>query len=102
MNKLWETLVRWRTWLVNVLFAILLTPELVVALLGFDWATVIPPGLMPYVSLAIIILNIWMRPRPASIASDPEVQVKKAIERTDTPSKIVVEEAGVTTAIIRA
>jgi hypothetical protein len=77
MNKLWETLVRWRTWLVNTVFVVLLTPELLLALLGFDWGTIIPARYMPYVTLAIIILNVWMRPRPAVVASDPEVDMRK-------------------------
>lgn len=78
MSKLWETLVRWRTWFVNVVFAILLTPELLVALLGFDWGTIIPAQYMPYVTLAVIVLNVWMRPRPAVVASDPEVDMRKS------------------------
>lgn len=77
MNKLWETLVRWRTWLVNTVFVVLLTPELLLALLGFDWGTIIPARYMPYVTLAIIILNVWMRPRPAVVASDPEVEMRR-------------------------
>lgn len=77
MNKFWETLVRWRTWLVNTVFVVLLTPELLLALLGFDWGTIIPARYMPYVTLAIIILNVWMRPRPAVVASDPEVDMRK-------------------------
>ncbi|MBO9589518.1 hypothetical protein [Devosia sp.] len=102
MNKLWETLVRWRTWLVNVVFAILLTPELLMALLGFDWGSIIPAKYMPYVTLAVIVLNVWMRPRPASVASDPEVQVKMAISETSDPSTIKVIENGETKAVIRA
>ena len=102
MNKLWETLVRFRTWLVNAIFLVLVTPELLVALLGFDWSTVIPARYMPYVTLAVIVLNVWMRPRPASVASDPEVQVKKAIQQTDDPSTIKVIENGETKAVIRA
>lgn len=102
MSKLWETLVRWRTWLVNTVFVVLLTPELLIALLGFDWGSILPAKYMPYVTLAVIILNVWMRPRPATVASDPEVQVKKAIEQTDDPSTIIVEERGLTKAVIRA
>lgn len=67
---LWDKLVRWRTYVVNFLFAVLLAPELVTALLGFDWGAILPPRVMPYVTLAIIIANIWMRPRPADRASD--------------------------------
>lgn len=102
MNKLWETLVRFRTWFVNVVFLLLLTPELLVALLGFDWASIVPERYMPYVTLAVIVLNVWMRPRPASIASDPEVQVKKEIAQADGPVRVMVEQAGETKAVIRA
>jgi hypothetical protein len=77
MQKLWDHLRRWRTWLVNVVFAVLLSPELINALLGFDWATIIPRQYMPYVSLAVIVLNVWMRPRPAVLPHDPEVRVKR-------------------------
>lgn len=77
LGSAWDTFVRWRTWLVNTVFLVLLTPELVVALLGFDWKTIIPSQYMPYVTLAIIILNIWMRPRPAVVSSDPEVDMRK-------------------------
>jgi hypothetical protein len=100
--KLWETLVRWRTWFVNTVFVILLTPELLVALLGFDWKTIIPAQFMPYVTLAIIVLNVWMRPRPAAVASDLEVKVKNTVEATDDPSTVIIEERGVTKAVIRA
>lgn len=102
MKKLWDTLVRWRTWLVNALFAVLLTPELLVALLGFDWKLIVPPGFMPYVTLAIIILNVWMRPRPAATRDDPEVQVREAIKASDGPVKVEVTEAGGAKAVIRA
>ena len=72
MAKLWEILVRWRTWLVNVLFGIIISPDLVLALLGFDWGTVVPKAWMPYVTLTVIVLNVWMRPRPAVIKKDLE------------------------------
>lgn len=72
LEKLWDRLVRFRTWVVNVLFGILITPDLVMVLLGFDWSMVTPPKYMPYVTLAIIVLNVWMRPRPAVRARDVE------------------------------
>lgn len=101
MKKLLETLARWRTWLVNVVFAILLSPELVNALLGFDWATIIPRQYMPWVSLAVIVLNVWMRPRPAALASDPEVKVKQALDRAPADAHVEVKADGVTKAVIR-
>jgi hypothetical protein len=101
MQKLWNTLRRWRTWLVNVVFAILLSPELINALLGFDWATIIPRQYMPYVSRAVIILNVWMRPRAAALPSDPEVKVREVLKRTDGPAHVEVKAGGVTKAVIR-
>jgi hypothetical protein len=99
---MWEFLVRWRTWLVNVFAALLLVlPDLLTALLGFDWGTIIPKVYMPYVTLAIIIVNVWMRPRPASVASDPEVKVKKALKGTDYAT-VTVEHAGEVKAVIDA
>lgn len=100
---MWEFLVRWRTWLVNVFAALLLVlPDLLTALLGFDWGTIIPKAYMPYVTLAIIIVNVWMRPRPASVASDPEVKVKKAISKAEYGATVTVEAGGETKAVIEA
>lgn len=101
MSKVWETLVRWRTWFVNVVFAILLTPELLMALLGFDWGTIIPAKYMPYVTLAIIILNVWMRPRAAATKDDPEVQVRETLKAADGPAVVEVKTGGLTKAVIR-
>lgn len=70
MAKLWEYVLRWRTWIVNVLFGVIISPDLILALLGFDWGAVIPERWMPYVTLAVVVLNVWMRPRPAVIAKD--------------------------------
>lgn len=78
MRRAWEFLIRWRTWLVNAGAGLLLVlPDIVLALLGFDWATILPREWMPYITLAIIVLNVWMRPRPAVIASDPEAEVSR-------------------------
>lgn len=73
---LWETLVRWRTWVANSFFAVLITPDLILALLGFDWGLIIPREFMPYVTLLVIVLNVWMRPRPAVIKEDPEANLR--------------------------
>lgn len=73
-----ETLFRWRTWIVNGFFAIvLILPELIISLMGFDWATIVPAEYMPWVTLFILIVNVWMRPRAAVLAHDPEVQIAK-------------------------
>lgn len=71
-HRLWDTLVRWRTWIANILFGIIITPDLILAMLGYNWAEVIPARYMPLVTVAIIALNVWMRPRPAVRAQDVE------------------------------
>ena len=100
MSFIWETLVRWRTYLVNIVLALLfIIPEL---LNSPEILAVIPHDYQRWFLVAAFLINILMRPRPASIASDPEVQVKKAISKTDDPSTIVVKEKGLTTAVIHA
>jgi len=76
-SKIWDRLVRWRTWVVNVLFGAILTPDMILALLGFDWSLIIPPRYMPAITLGIVVLNVWMRPRAAVRADDPEAQVNR-------------------------
>jgi len=68
MHAIWETLVRWRTWAVNLGFTILLiipdilnTPEVL---------AVIPSGYQKYVIAAAFLVNIWLRPRPAVMKKD--------------------------------
>lgn len=72
---MWNTLRRWRTWIVNGLAALLLVlPDVLNALAGFDWSGIVPARYMPLVTLAIIILNVWMRPRPAVLPHDDEAR----------------------------
>jgi len=100
LNPIWEVLVRWRTWLVNVTLALLfIIPEV---LNSTEILAVIPHDYQRWFLVATFLVNILMRPRPASIASDPEVQVAKAIAKTDDPSTIVVKEKGQTVAIVHA
>lgn len=72
-----EYVIRFRTWIVNVLFAFLLAPEVIMVLLGADWGSIIPDPYIKYITIAIPILNIWMRPRPAVLSSDPEAKLSK-------------------------
>jgi len=100
VNTLWEKVVRFRTWIVNLLLALLvIAPEL---LNSPEVIAVIPAEYQRWALAAVFLINIWMRWRPATIASDPEVQVKKAIEQTDAPSRIEVIENGDVKAVIRA
>ena len=68
MADLWAFLRRFRTWLFNILAALVVVlPEVVSALAGHDWRAIVPPEYMPYVTAAIIVINVLMRPRPAAI-----------------------------------
>lgn len=76
MNKIWETLVRWRTWLVNLFASLLiLLPELLNAP---EVIAVIPVQYQKYVFVAALVLNIIMRPRPAVMADDLEASVSRS------------------------
>jgi predicted cobalt transporter CbtA len=68
LNKIWEALVRFRTWLVNIVgAALILLPELLNAP---EVIAVIPQQYQKYVFVAALLLNIWMRPRPAVMKKD--------------------------------
>lgn len=72
---MWNTFRRWRTWIVNVLAAVVLfLPDLLNALAGFDWGSIIPHQYLPYITLALIVVNIWMRPRAAVLPHEDEAQ----------------------------
>jgi len=74
-SRLWDFLVRWRTWLANVIGAVLLAlPDLLFLLQAPELMAVLPPGYQKWLALALLIVNIWMRPRPAVRAADPEVR----------------------------
>lgn len=74
IDRIWDVLVRWRTWIVNVVFGAILTPEVILVLMGFDWGTIVPVKYMPAVTITLALLNVWMRPRPAVRAHDPEAK----------------------------
>lgn len=68
MSGLWAFLRRFRTWLFNIAAAILVViPEIIAALAGHDWRAIVPAEYMPYMTAAIIVVNVMLRPRPASI-----------------------------------
>lgn len=99
IDRLWVAIVRGRTYLLNGVLALaFILPEV---LNSPEILAVIPAPYQRWFLVAAFLANIWMRPRPASIASDPEVQVRKAIEKTDLPSTIIIKEEGETTAVIR-
>lgn len=70
LTQIWDALVRFRTWVVNLVAAALLilpevlnTPEVI---------AVVPVQYQKYVFVAALLLNIWMRPRPAVMKKDVE------------------------------
>ena len=70
MRGLWEALVRWRTWLVNlVLSGLVLIP---IVLNSPEVLAVIPMEYQKWFLLAAFIINIWLRPRPAVMRKDLE------------------------------
>jgi hypothetical protein len=74
MTYLWELTVRFRTWIVNLVFALMIVaPEL---LNSPEVLAVIPAEYQRYVLAAAFLVNIWMRPRPAVIKSDPEADMR--------------------------
>ena len=65
LANIWEAIVRFRTWLVNIIGAALIVlPELLNAP---EVLAVIPVQYQKYVFVAALLLNIWLRPRPAAI-----------------------------------
>lgn len=76
MTKLWEYLVRFRTWIVNLVLAItIVAPDI---LNSPEVLAVIPAEYQRYVLAAGFLLNIWMRPRPAVISTDLEASVSRS------------------------
>ena len=70
LNQIYEALVRFRTWVVNLFAAALIVlPELLNAP---EVLAVIPPSYQKWVFVAALLLNIWMRPRPAVMKKDVE------------------------------
>lgn len=68
MDKIWDTLVRWRTWLLNATLALaFILPEV---LNSPEILAVIPSEWQRWFLVGAFLLNIWMRPRPAVRAHD--------------------------------
>ena len=75
MTSFIKTLARWRTWVINLLLAVItLAPEVLNAP---EILAIVPQDYQRMFLAGLFLLNIWMRPRPAVLPSDPEVQVKK-------------------------
>lgn len=70
LAKLWDFLVRFRTWLVNAGFVLLMfIPDI---LNQPEVLAVIPDAYDKYIIAAAFLVNIWLRPRPADRKRDLE------------------------------
>lgn len=75
MKALFKTLARWRTWVLNLLLVFAtLAPEILNAP---EILAIVPHEYQRMFLAGLFLLNIWMRPRPAVLPGDPEVQVRK-------------------------
>jgi hypothetical protein len=79
MKRIIEAVVRFRTWLANIAFVLLLVaPDL---LNSPEILALIPAGYQKWVIAAGFLVNIWMRPRPAVLATDIEASVSRSRKR---------------------
>jgi hypothetical protein len=70
LTKVWEFLVRFRTWVVNMAgAALILLPDILSAP---EVIAVVPLNYQKYVIVTVFFLNILMRPRPAVMKKDLE------------------------------
>lgn len=83
LNKAWDFLIRFRTWILNVGTAIITIVPLVVATPEFQ--AVLTDEQLRWVLLGNVVLNLWMRPRPAVRAKDPEAEVSRLRKETGDP-----------------
>ncbi len=75
MKALFKSLARWRTWVFNILLVFAtLAPEILNAP---EILAIVPQEYQRMFLAGLFLLNIWMRPRPAVLPSDPEVQLRK-------------------------
>lgn len=64
--------IRLRTWIVNITLALLvLLPEIANSP---EILAIVPKEFQRYFLAGLFLLNIWMRPRPAVLPSDPEAK----------------------------
>ena len=100
LARIWETLVRWRTYFVNIVLALLfIAPEI---LNSPEILAVIPAEYQRWFLVGAFLVNIWMRPRPAATRNDPEVKVRETLKATDGPAVVEVKAGGSTKAVIDA
>lgn len=107
MERLWDFIVRFRTWLIGIIGMLaMFAPELVDLVSELFNApqivAVLPESWRKWAGAIGFIALVWSRWRPASRAADPEVKVKKALKRVDDPAVVTVEAGGKTQAVIGA
>ncbi|MDW5313719.1 hypothetical protein [Rhizobium sp. PL01] len=79
MRKLLERIVRFRTWILNLVLTLaIVAPDL---LNSPEMLALVPAQYQRWVIAAAFLVNIWMRPRPAVIASDPEAAIRQETYR---------------------
>lgn len=70
LDKIWDALVRFRTWLFNGIGAAVV---FVLPLLGApEIMALLTPEQQRWMIAAAFVINIWMRPRPAVTKADVE------------------------------
>lgn len=99
-NDLIDKLIRWRTYVLNILLAALfILPDL---LNSREILAIIPIEHQRWLLVAAFLANIWLRPRAASRPMDTEVQVKQALKATDGPSTVTIKSGTEKTVILDA
>lgn len=79
MKRIIEAIIRFRTWLANLFFAFLIVaPDL---LNSPEILAIIPAEYQRWAIAAGFLINIWMRPRPAVLATDVEASVSRSRKR---------------------
>lgn len=107
MSTFVDFIVRFRTWILGVAGIVaMFLPDLIdlasQLLNAPQIVAVLPVGWKTWAAAIGFVLMIWSRPRPASRAADPEVQVAKAIKKTEYGATVTVEADGETKAVIEA
>lgn len=73
LDTLLDQTVRLRTWIVNALSLLILAlPDIIDLLSGANLDGIIPDQYVRAFAIALAVINIWMRPRPAVIKKDLE------------------------------
>jgi uncharacterized membrane protein len=106
MERLWDFIVRFRTWLIGLAGLAAFLPDVIdiasQLLNAPQIIAVLPAEWKAWAAAIALILTVWSRWRPASRAADPEVRVKKVLKRVNDPATVVVQTGGETKAVIEA